>query len=100
MADVEIDTATREVRRSGKSLDLTVREYAIVEFLARKAGKVVSREVLREGIYDFTTELSSNVIDVYIGRLRRKLEAGGGRRILHTKRGYGYMLGEDKPWDR
>lgn len=95
--DVEIDTSAREVRRAGKPVDLTVREYAIVEFLARKAGRVVPRQTIHEGIYDFAAELSSNVIDVYIGRIRRKLEAGGGPRILHTKRGYGYMLGEENP---
>jgi len=94
IADLEIDTSTREVRRGGQPLDLTLREYAIMEILARKAGHVVSREAISEGVYDFDTEHASNVIDVYIGRLRKKLEAAGGSKILHTKRGFGYMLAE------
>ena len=99
VADVEVDTSARAVRRSGRSVDLTVREYAIMEILARMAGKVVSRETIMEGVYDFAAELSSNVIDVYIGRLRRKLEIEGGNNILHTKRGFGYMLGEEDKCD-
>ena len=99
VADVEVDTSARTVRRSGRTVDLTVREYAIMEILARKAGKVVSRETIQEGVYDFAVELSSNVIDVYIGRLRKKLDIGGGNKILHTKRGFGYMLGEEARCD-
>jgi DNA-binding response OmpR family regulator len=99
VADVEVDTSSRAVRRGGRPVDLTLREYAIMEILARKAGRVVSREAIQEGVYDFAAELSSNVIDVYIGRLRRKLETGGGNKILHTKRGFGYMLGEEDRCD-
>jgi len=97
VADLEVDTSARQVKRGGRTLDLTIREYAIVEILARKSGNVVSRAAIQEGVYDFAAELSSNVIDVYIGRLRRKLESGGGKKILHTKRGFGYILaGEDR----
>jgi DNA-binding response OmpR family regulator len=99
VADVEVDTSSRAVRRGGRPIDLTLREYAIIEILARKAGRVVSRESIQESVYDFAAELSSNVIDVYIGRLRRKLETGGGNKILHTKRGFGYMLGEEDRCD-
>ncbi len=95
VGDLEIDTSDREVKRGGKLLDLTLKEYAIMEILARKAGRVVSREMILEGVYDFDSDLSSNVIDVYIGRLRKKLEAEQGNRILHTKRGFGYMLGKE-----
>jgi len=96
---VEIDTSARTVRLSGETLDLTSREYAILEILALKAGSVVSRETLQQGIYDFAAEHSSNVIDVYIGRLRKKLETAGGKRILQTKRGFGYVLGEEDRCD-
>jgi DNA-binding response OmpR family regulator len=97
VADVEIDTSTREVRRNGKPLELTLREYAIMEILARKAGRIVSRETIQEGVYDYAADPSSNVIDVYIGRLRKKLESKGENKILHTKRGFGYMLdGEER----
>ena len=95
VGDLEIDTSDREVKRGGKLLDLTLKEYAIMEILARKAGRVVSREMILEGVYDFDSDLSSNVIDVYIGRLRKKLETEQGNRILHTKRGFGYMLGKE-----
>ena len=99
VADVEVDTSARAVKRSGQPLDLTLREYTIMEILARKAGRFVSRETIQEGVYDFAAELSSNVVDVYIGRLRRKLEMRGGEKILHTKRGFGYMLGEEDRCD-
>jgi DNA-binding response OmpR family regulator len=97
VADLTIDTNTRKVNRDGKQVDLTLKEYAIVEILARKAGQYVSREALQEGAYDFAAELSSNVIDVYIGRLRKKLEIEGGSKILHTRRGFGYMLAGEDP---
>jgi len=97
VADIEVDTASRVVKRGGRTVELTMREYAIMEILARRAGYYVSRESIRDGIYDFAADLTSNVIDVYIGRLRKKLEGHGTDRILHTKRGFGYMLGE---WDR
>lgn len=96
VADIEIDTVNREIRRGGQPLDLTIREYAIMEILARQAGRIVSREAIQEGVYDFASELSSNVIDVYIGRLRKKLEMSGEDKVLHTKRGFGYMLGDRK----
>lgn len=99
VCDIELDTSKRTVKRNGKTLDLTLREYAIMEFLARKAGRFVSREAIQEGIYDFAAELSSNVIDVYIGRIRRKLETEGRDKVLHTKRGFGYMLGDGETCD-
>ncbi len=94
VADLEVDTAAREVRRGGRLLDLTLKEYAILEILARNKERIVSREAILEGAYDFAAEMSSNVIDVYIGRLRKKLQVGQESRLLHTRRGFGYMLGE------
>jgi len=94
VGDLEIDTGTRTVRRAGRSIDLTAREYAILEFLALRAGQVVTRTEIWEHIYDFAAEPGSNVIDVYIGRLRRRLERGKRSRLIHTRRGLGYVLGE------
>ncbi len=94
IADLRIDSVTHEVSRGGDLIDLTPREYALLELLAHRSGELVSRQDIRERIYDFRTDLGSNVIDVYIGYLRRKLEDGGRSRLLHTKRGHGYRLGD------
>ena len=90
--DLEINTATRTVARSGRKIDLTAREYALLEFLALRTGQVVTRTDVWEHIYDFQSTVESNVVDVYVGYLRKKLEAGGESRIIHTRRGQGYVL--------
>ncbi len=92
VADLEIDTAARIVRRAGEQIDLTAREYALLEFLALRDGQVVSRSDIWEHIYDFHSTAESNVVDVYIGYLRRKIERSGLPKLLHTRRGQGYML--------
>ena len=94
VGDLEIDPALRSARRGGRVLDLTAREYAILEFLAHRASRVVSRSDIWEHVYDFNAEPNSNVIDVYVARLRRRLEKGGRPRLIHTRRGQGYVLGE------
>lgn len=91
--DLVIDTRTRTAERAGSSITLSRREYALLELLMRRAGEVVTREQIRQHIYDFASDSTSNVIDVYIGYLRRKLEPSGAARILHTQRGHGYRLG-------
>ena len=93
VADLEIDTTARTVRRGGRPVELTAREYAILEFLALRAGQVVSRTQIWDHIYDFQAEAGSNVIDVTIGHLRRRLERGRRPRLIHTRRGFGYVLG-------
>lgn len=92
VGDLEIDTGAREVRRGAHVIDLTAREYGILEVLARRPGQVVTREEIAERVYDFASERGSNVVDVYVGYLRRKLEQDGGRRLIHTRRGFGYVL--------
>jgi two-component system, OmpR family, copper resistance phosphate regulon response regulator CusR len=92
VADLEIDTATRTVQRGGGRVDLTSREYALLECLALHSGEPVTRTQLWEHCYDFRSEAGSNVIDVYIGYLRRKLERPGTPRLIHTRRGQGYVL--------
>ena len=93
VADLEIDTAGHTVRRGDRAIDLSAREYALLEFLAARAGQVVSRTAIGEHMYDFNSDPESNVIDVYIGHLRRKIELPGRSKLLHTKRGQGYLLG-------
>ena len=95
VADLELDQATRHVRRDGQEIDLTRREYTLLEFLALKAGEVVSRGEIWEHLYAFNSDAQSNVVDVYIGYLRRKLNLPGLAPLIHTKRGQGYWLGEE-----
>jgi two-component system copper resistance phosphate regulon response regulator CusR len=92
VAGLEVDTSARVVRVDGETVELTAREYAILEILALRSGEVVTREQIYSRIYDFNTERDSNIVDVYIGYLRRKLERGGRPRVIHTRRGFGYVL--------
>ena len=94
VADLEVDTAARVARRAGVRIELSPREYAILECLAHRRGRVVTREALCAEVYDGEHEPASNVIDVYVGYLRRKIDRGHARRLIHTRRGLGYVLGE------
>lgn len=93
IGDLEIDTAGRLVRRAGKAVELSAREYALLEYLASRCGQVVTRAEIWEHVYDFAADPSSNVIDVYIGYLRRKVDQGHARKLIRTHRGLGYSLG-------
>jgi len=90
--DLEVDPATRSVTRAGTRVGLSAREFAVVEFLARRAGQVVSRTELLEHVWDRNYQGSTNVVDVYVGYLRRKLENPFGRPLIHTVRGAGYVI--------
>jgi DNA-binding response OmpR family regulator len=90
--DLEVNTVSRIVRRGGERIDLTAREYALLEFLARRMGEIVSRTEIWEHVYDFRSNVESNVVDVYVGYLRKKIECGGLPRLIHTRRGQGYVL--------
>jgi DNA-binding response OmpR family regulator len=92
VADLEVDTSRGVVRRAGRRIDLTAREYAIIELLALRAGQVVTRSTIWEHVYDFAADPNSNVIDVHILHLRKKLERDGLPRLIHTRRGVGYVL--------
>jgi DNA-binding response OmpR family regulator len=94
--DLEIDTASRTVKRGGQSIHLTPREYALLQFLAFHRGKVVSRSMIWEHLYDEHDENTSNVVDVYIRYLRTKIDKGFDPALILTRWGEGYMLrGED-----
>jgi len=88
-----LDTAARSVAVAGEAVPLTAKEYALLELLARRSGELVTRQDIIEHCYDFAAEAGSNVIDVYIGYLRRKLEHPDRPRLIHTRRGQGYLLG-------
>ncbi len=93
--DLEIDTAARTVRRSGQVVHLTPREYALLEFLAFHRGKVVTRSMIWEHLYDEYDENTSNVVDVYIRYLRNKVDKGFEPQLIQTRWGEGYMLRAD-----
>jgi len=94
--DLEIDSAARSVKRSGKRIHLTPREYALLEFLAFHRGKVVTRPMIWDHLYDEEDENTSNVVDVYIRYLRNKIDKGFEKPLILTRWGEGYMLrGED-----
>src|SRR2546430_5128007 len=88
--DLSLDPATRSVTRGGRRVELTTREYALLEDLERNAGRLLTRPMLAEHVWGLDFDSESNVIDVYVGYLRRKIDASGERRLLHTVRGAGY----------
>ena len=92
VGEVEISTSDLTVRRKGQIVTLTAMEYRVLEYLAHRPGAVVSKTELLEHLYDFNWERFSNVIEVYISGLRRKLEDGSDSKLIHTLRGQGYML--------
>ena len=92
VGDIEINTADLTVRRGGELVTLTTMEYRVLEYLTHRPGAVVSKTELLEHLYDFNWERFSNVIEVYISGLRRKLEDGSEAKLIHTLRGQGYML--------
>ncbi len=94
VADLVLDTAAQTVSRAGKNISLTAKEYALIEFLARNAGRVVGRAEIAEHVWDESFDAFSNLIEVYINRIRRKIDGGAGMPLLHTRRGAGYVLGD------
>ena len=92
VGDLEINTSDLSVKRKGKLVTLTAMEYRVLEYLAHRPGAVVPKTELLEHLYDFNWERFSNVIEVYVSGLRRKLEDSGDTKLIHTLRGQGYML--------
>jgi two-component system copper resistance phosphate regulon response regulator CusR len=92
VADLELDTNRHEAVRAGRQIPLTAKEYALLEYLLRNQGRVVSREEISRHVWDETFDPFSNVIEVYIGRLRKKIDGGHEVRLLHTRRGAGYVV--------
>lgn len=97
LADLELDPATRSVRRAGHALKLTAREYALLEFLLRNPDRVVTRGEILEHVWDDNFDPIANAVDVLVGRVRRKLESQGGGSLIHTIRGAGYLLSAEAP---
>jgi two-component system, OmpR family, copper resistance phosphate regulon response regulator CusR len=99
VADLAVDTQARRVRRAGRTVELTSKEYALLEYLARHTDEVVGRAQIAEHVWDENFDVFSNLIEVYIQRLRRKIDDGHSCKLLRTIRGEGYMLtaGEGRP---
>jgi len=91
-ADLELDTVSHKAKRAGKPIDLTAKEYALLEFFLRNKGSVLSRSIISEHIWDYSFDTGTNLIDVYINHLRAKIENGFSGKLIHTVRGVGYVL--------
>ena len=96
LADLTLDPSTREVRRGDRRIELTAREHTLLEYFLRNAGRVLTRPMLAQHVWGLDFDPESNVVDVYVGYLRRRIEKQGERRLLHTVRGVGYVL-RDEP---
>jgi two-component system, OmpR family, response regulator len=92
VADLDFDLLARRVTRGGREIELTARELKLLEFLMRRAGQVVTRTMLLEGVWDLHFDPQSNLIDVHISRLRQAIDRGADRQLIHTVRGSGYVL--------
>jgi two-component system, OmpR family, response regulator len=94
VGDLEIDQATREVRRGGVPIEVTPKEYTVLEYLARHAGRVMSRTLITEYAWGYHFDPGTNIVDVVINHLRKKIDAGHARKLITTVRGVGYVLKE------
>ncbi len=90
--DLELDTVSHKAKRAGTPIDLTAKEYALLEFFLRNKGSVLSRSIISEHIWDYSFDTGTNLIDVYINHLRAKIETGFSGKLIHTVRGVGYVL--------
>ncbi|MBI3122579.1 MAG: response regulator transcription factor [candidate division NC10 bacterium] len=95
VADLTLDPATRTVTRGREAISLTNREFALLEYLMRSAGRVLTRTMIAEHVWDYSFDSGTNVIDVYVNYLRKKIDAGRERKLIHTVRGVGYVLKAD-----
>ena len=92
VGDLELDGETREVRRAGERIELTPKEYTVLEYLMRHAGRVMSRTLITEYAWDYHFDPGTNIVDVVINRLRKKVDTGHAHKLVHTVRGVGYVV--------
>lgn len=95
LADLVLDTVTHKARRGDRNIDLTAKEYALLEFFLRNKERVLSRTIIAEHIWDYHFDTGTNLIDVYINHLRNKVDTGFEVKLIHTVRGVGYVMKED-----
>jgi DNA-binding response OmpR family regulator len=94
VADLTLDTTTRQAQRGGTTFELTTREYRLLEFLMRSTGRICGRMTILEKVWDYDFDPGTNLVDVYVKRLREKVDDGFEPKLLHTARGVGYVLKE------
>ena len=92
VGDLELDMGSREVHRAGRPIELTPKEYAVLEYLMRHPGRVMSRTLITEYAWDYHFDPGTNIVDVVINRLRKKVDSGAEKKLLHTVRGVGYVI--------
>jgi DNA-binding response OmpR family regulator len=96
VADLILDTRARQVRRSGKRIELAAKEYAILECLMREPGRVLTRTMIAEHVWNYDNFNQSNVVDVYVRNLRRRIDEPFEKKLIHTLRGMGYSISDDE----
>ena len=94
IADLSLDSNTRIVTRAGKNIDLTAKEFSLLEYMIRNKGVVLSREMIENNLWNYDYEGGTNVVDVYVGYLRKKMDTGFSRKLIHTVWGTGWVLKE------
>ena len=95
LADLELDTVSHKAKRAGRMIDLTMKEYALLEFFLRNKDRVLSRTIISEHIWEYNFDTGTNLIDVYVNHLRNKIDAGFEKKLIQTVRGVGYVMKED-----
>lgn len=95
MADLELDTVTHKAKRAGRLIELTAKEYALLEYFLRNKDRVLSRTLISEHIWDYNFDTGTNIIDVYVNHLRNKIDSGAEKKLIHTVRGVGYVIKEE-----
>lgn len=95
VADLSLDSNTRTVTRAGKNIELTAKEFSLLEYMMRNKGLVLSREMIENNLWNYDYEGGTNVVDVYVGYLRRKMDTGFSRKLIHTVWGTGWVLKEN-----
>ncbi len=92
VADLELDTLTRKAKRGGKEIELTNREYALLEYFVRNVNRVLTRTVISEHIWEYNFDTGTNIVEVYVNKLRNKIDSDSEKKLIHTVRGAGYMM--------
>lgn len=95
IADLELDTVLHKAKRSTRTIELTAKEYALLEYFLRNKDRVLSRTIISEHIWDYNFDTGTNLIDVYINHLRNKIDSGFEKKLIHTVRGVGYVMREE-----
>ena len=93
VADLSLDTITYRVERAGKPIDLSAKEFALLEYMMRNSGRILSKDNIISHVWDFDADILPNTVEVYIGYLRSKIDKPFSKPLLHTNRGFGYVLG-------